>query len=490
MRNITMEFPGIRALDNVSFDLRAGEVHVLLGENGAGKSTLINIMAGALRPTHGTMAIDGHPVVFKSPKQARHFGISAVYQEFSLIGSMTVAENLFLGVERTRFSLLSSTGMRAVAQQLLDEFGFDIRESEVVDRLPRGRQQMVEILKALMTNPRVLIFDEPTASLTEAESEHLFEFIGKLRERKVGMVYISHRMKEIRKLADRVTVMRDGRHIATVANSDASDDELISLMSGRPASEIYPTKQSSAGATRLAISNLTLKSGRARNVSISLSQGEVVGIAGLVGCGKSEVGRALFGLEAIEAGSIALEGSDFTPASPRAALNAGICYFPSDRAAEGLALGRPVVENASMSSVGFKAFSRFGVLRKDSERKRIGAILSDINLKPLDLNRLAGSFSGGNKQKVVLARGLARDVSLFVFDEPTVGIDVTAKTEIYGIIRRLAERGASVLLISSELPEIIGMSDRVYVMNKGRVAGELRSDQISEEAILAHFFSH
>lgn len=490
MRGITQEFPGVRALDTVDFDLHPGEVHVLLGENGAGKSTLINIMTGALRPTTGEVVIDGQRVEFRSPKHARSLGVAAVYQEFSLVRSMTVAENLFLGVEATRLGVLSKRDMRKRAQAFLDELGFGIREHDVVEDLTRGRQQMVEITKALLANPKVLIFDEPTASLTEAESQQLFDFIETLRQRKVGMVYISHRMKEIRDLADRITIMRDGRHIATVENDDVPDEQLIALMSGRAMSEIYPPKCKVPAAPRLSVDALTSRDGMLQDVSITVSKGEIVGVAGLVGCGKSELGRALFGLDPVSSGRVMLNGEPFSPANPGRALAAGVCYFPSDRATEGLALGRSVVENATMSALKEPLFSRFGLIRKDRETSEITRILTDLNLRPLQLERMAGSFSGGNKQKVVLARGLTRDVSLFIFDEPTVGIDVTAKTEIYAIIERLAEAGASVLMISSELPEVIGMSHRVYVMNNGRVACELSGDDITEETILPHFFSH
>lgn len=490
MRGITRVFPGVRALDSLDFGLDGGEVHVLLGENGAGKSTLISIMAGALKPTAGEIRIEGEPVEFNSPRHARSLGVAAVWQEFSLVRSMSVAENLFMGAEPTRFGLLARRRMNRRAQEFLDELGFDIPVNAPVEALARGRQQMVEIAKALLADPRVMIFDEPTASLTEAESARLFEFIGRLKERNVGVVYISHRMKEIRDLADRITILRDGRRIATVPNDDRPDEKLIALMNGRALSEIYPPKRDVPAAPRLEVRGLSLRDGGLQDVSLTLSKGEIVGIAGLVGCGKSELGRALFGLEPVAAGDVLLNGAPFAPQNPDQALAVGVCYFPSDRATEGLALDRSVLENASMAALKEPLFSRRGLLRKEQERTEISRVLKELNLRPLLLYRPAGSFSGGNKQKVVLARGLIRDVSLFVFDEPTVGIDVSAKAEIYAIMERLAAEGASVLLISSELPEVIGMSHRVYVMNKGRIAGELRGADITEEAILPHFFSH
>lgn len=490
LHSIIMDFPGVRALDGVSFDLRAGEVHVLLGENGAGKSTLINVMTGALRPTAGSVVIDGKTVTMKSPRQARGFGVCAVYQEFSLVRSMSVTENFFLGHELKKLGVLSFSAMRKRAQQFLDELGFEIKESDVVETLTRGRQQMVEIAKALMSNPKVLIFDEPTASLTEAESRHLFDFIAKLKLRGVGVVYISHRMKEIRNLADRITVMRDGRYVETVGNACVTDKQLISLMSGRSISEIYPSRRACTNTPCLEVSNLTLKNGALRNVSIEIGKGEIVGVAGLVGCGKSELGRSLFGLESVATGSFKIEGRSFHPRHPRDAMNAGVCYFPSDRATEGLALARSVLENASMPSIKTRAFSTRGFIIRRKEAQRIKQVLSELNLRPLELDRSVGSFSGGNRQKVVLARGLTLDMTLMIFDEPTVGIDVVAKMEIYSIIQRLASKGASVLLISSELPEVIGMSHRVYVMNKGAIACELRDENLREEQILPHFFSH
>ena len=487
---VTKDYPGVRALDTLDFDLRAGEIHVLLGENGAGKSTLISIIAGANKPTSGQVTLKGTPVSFQSPKHARQHGVAAVWQEFSLIRSMSVAENLFMGTEHARLGFLSKQRMRAEAQAFIAKLGFDIDVGEIVGDMTRGRQQMVEIAKALMTAPEVLILDEPTASLTEAESEHLFAFIKGLRDQGVAIIYISHRMKEIRALADRITIMRDGRRIDTRDNDTITDDALIALMSGRPVSEIYPPKATATGDDILSLDGLTLADGRLHDVSLRLRRGEIVGIAGLVGCGKSEVGRAIFGLETLSAGEIRFKGQPYRDASPAKALAQGICYFPSDRAVEGLALGRSVVENATMPALDLADFNQNGLIRRGHERSASEKVLATLNLRPLHLDKPASAFSGGNKQKIVLARGLLRDVDLYIFDEPTVGIDVTAKAEIYAIIAGLAAKGAAVLMISSELPEVIGLSHRVYVMNHGHIACELAGDDICEEAILPHFFTH
>jgi ribose transport system ATP-binding protein len=485
---ITKSFSGVRALDSVDFDLRAGEVHVLFGENGAGKSTIINIIAGTFPPTSGTYRWCGEPIEPLSSHAARVLGIRPVFQEFSLVDELTVWQNIFLGREISRGPWLRRRHMRELAAAFIAELGFELDPCARVETLDRSRRQMVEIAKALFGNLKVLILDEPSASLTEAETRRLFDLVEKLRASGVAIIYVSHRMAEIRRLADRVTVLRDGRHIATVEAGHVSDDELIQMMTGRPVGMLYPAIRHSPGAVTVEVRNLTLEDGAVADVSIRARAGEVTGIAGLVGCGKSELVRAIFGLHKIRAGEVAIRGIDRTDLSPAASLAAGTCYFPSDRVAEGLALDRPIRENASIAAIGKVPFSVRGVLDLRAEKNAIGRIAERLKLRPPNIEAMTGGLSGGNRQKVVLARGLAEDIEVFLFDEPTVGIDVGAKAEVYEVVRNLVEAGKTVVLVSSDLPEVLALSNRLYVMYRSRIAAELHGDDINEETVLSHFF--
>lgn len=488
MSGIVKRFPGITALDGVDFDLRGGEVHALFGENGAGKSTLINIIAGTFSPDAGSVVYRGEPLVNLTPHRARLIGISPVFQEFSLVPELTVEENLFLGRETSVFGLLNRRAMRARARSIIAELGFDLSPASRVGELSRAHQQMVEIAKALLADLRLLILDEPTASLTDAEVGRLFALIERLRASSVGITYVSHRISEIRRIADRITVLRDGRKIATVQAQEVTDRSLVELMTGRTIEALFPTVHSTPGDVALEVDHLSLTDGTVQGASLHVRAGEIVGIAGLVGCGKSELIRAVFGLKSIAVGSIQSDGKELSRPTPRTALAAGICYFPSDRAAEGLALSRSVRENASMAALDQPTFARGQLLRLRAERAQTRLILDKLGLRPPRIEQLVVNLSGGNRQKVVLARAMTRRFRVFLFDEPTVGIDVGAKFDVYELIRELAERGAAVVLVSSELPEVLNLSRRLYVMHRARVVAELTGSDITEQRVLAYFF--
>lgn len=488
LTGISKRFPGVVALDDVDLDLKAGEVHVLFGENGAGKSTLINIIAGTFPPDSGTFDYRGKPVSHLTPHAARIVGISPVFQEFSLVPELTVEENLFLGRELMAGGFLNRPAMREKARSIIRELGFDLDPFRKVRELSRAHQQMVEIAKALLTEVRLLILDEPTASLTDQEAAKLFEIVARLKASGVGIIYVSHRMREIKQIADRITVLRDGRKIATVAAGAVTENELVELMTGRKIGVLFPKVDHAPGAKFLEVEHLTVADGSVRDASFHARGGEITGIAGLVGCGKSEIIRAVFGLETIASGTIRVRGQEIHSPTPASMMKQGLCYFPSDRVAEGLALGRPVRENASMAALNLPSFSRFRVLQRGNERRIVQGIVDKLSLRPPYIERSVASFSGGNRQKVLLARGLTRDISIYLFDEPTVGIDVGAKVEVYELMKSLVATGAAIVLVSSELPEILNLSHRLYVMHRSRMVAELTGADINEPAVLSHFF--
>jgi ribose transport system ATP-binding protein len=488
LKGIKKRFGEQVALDEVDFALARGEVHVLFGENGAGKSTLINCIVGTFPPDAGTYALRGETIQSLTPAEARRRGIAIVFQEFSLVPQLSVEDNLFLGRELGEH-LLDRRAMRAAATAHLKSLGFPIDVRARISSLSRAQKQMVEIAKALLVKPSVLILDEPTASLTEAETQALFRVIADLKKSGIGIIYVSHRMQEIRALADRVTVLRNGRHIATIAAADASDEELVTLMSGRPPDRLFPKVAYRPGAKRLEVSGLAVAAEDVQQAEIVLRAGEIVGLGGLIGSGKSPFVRALFGLEPLAAGEIRIDGALVEAPTPRRMLERGVCYFPADRATEGLALQRAIRENVSMVGLSLPEFSRGPRLRLASERARVSAIAERLKLRPLEIERTAGALSGGNKQKVVLARGLARKTDVFLLEEPTVGIDVNAKLEVYELMRAVVEEGGAVLLVSSDLHELLHMSHRLYVFAEGRIVAELEGGEVTEEKVLTHFFA-
>ncbi|MBO0903348.1 sugar ABC transporter ATP-binding protein [Jiella sonneratiae] len=488
LAGVTKRFPGVLALDHVDLDVRAGELHVLFGENGAGKSTLINVIAGTFPPSGGSFRFGGEEIVDLTPNKARAIGISPVFQEFSLVPSLTVEENLFLGRETSSAGILDSGAMRRRARELIGELGFDLDPKARVDRLSRAHQQMAEIAKALLGNVRLLILDEPTASLTERETGRLFELIARLKSQGIGIIYVSHRMREIRALADRVTVLRDGRHIKTLDAATVTDAELVELMTGRRIDVLFPTITHRPGAVAVAVENLSTADNQVAGVDLVARAGEITGIAGLVGCGKSELVRAIYGIEPIAGGSVSIRGEAVAAPDPRSSLRRGVAYFPADRGAEGLALTRPIRENVSMTALDLARFQRRGVIRRGAERRIVGPIMETLKLRPPNIERAVRNLSGGNRQKVMLGRAMARDLDIFLFDEPSVGIDVGAKVEVYEFIKRLVEGGAAVIVVSSELPEVLALSNRLYVMHHGRIAALLEGEAMTEQNVLASFF--
>ena len=487
--SVTKEYPGVRALDAVDFDLRAGEVHMLFGENGAGKSTLISILAGAVQPTKGTLYVRGQQVSLHSVHDARELGISAVFQDFSLIPQMTVEENLFLGAEPRKGAFIDRRQSRRHAREILDELEFRIDPVARVDHLTRAEQQMVEIAKAFRSDLSVLILDEPTASLTKHETDQLFRLIGELTARGIGIVYITHRMAEIGQIGSRITVLRDGRFVDTVKAQEASEDVLVQLMTGREVGEIFPERRAHpAGDSVLTIEDLTTHDGMVEGVSLDVRAGEIVGLAGLVGSGKSELLQAAFGARKIASGLVRYLDRESTGHGPKRNIRDGFLYLPSDRRTEGLMMMRSARENITLAALDMEPISR-GVLLNPSGEARVAGELADrMNLKPRWIERTADQFSGGNQQKVMLARSLTRKFRLIAFDEPTVGVDVGTRAAIYEFIVELARRGVAIVLISSDLPEILHLSDRAYVFYRGRVQAELHGEDITEEAVLAHFF--
>ncbi len=488
LRSLTKQFPGVDALVDVDFDLKRGEVHVLFGENGAGKSTLISIVAGVERPTAGTMIYKGEEVHFNSVYDARQYGISAVFQEFSLVPQLTVEENLFLGAEITSSGLLNKRELHKHAVEIIEELNFPLTPQQRVANLSRAEQQMVEIAKAFRTTPSVLIFDEPTASLTERETDRLFALIEQARAQDVGIIYITHRMGEIQRIGDRITVLRDGRKVATLDVKEANEDRLVELMTGRVIDQIFPEIRYQPGEQLLELRSVTLAGRVIHDISLNVRRGEIVGIAGLVGSGKSEIGRACFGLEDVVSGEIWFNGKIVTGSTVNEMLSAGLFYVPSDRRDEGLMMVRGVRENISLAALDTGMLSNYGFLRRKAEDAIARQLAEKVELRPLDLERDMDHFSGGNQQKVLIAKALNREVSLFIFDEPTVGVDVGTRVAIYGFVKDLCEAGAGVLLISSDLPEILHLTNRTYVMYRGELRAELTGDEITQDGVLRHFF--
>lgn len=484
---ISKAYSGVRVLDGVGFSLYAGEVHVLFGENGAGKSTLISILAGACKLTSGTIHLHGRKIHLNSVHEARALGIRAVFQEFSLVPQMTVEENIFLGAEKTRNGLLRKRELRRQAQALLNRLHFGIDATRRIETLTRAEQQMVEIAKAFAEQPAVLILDEPTASLTDNETDILFRLIGQLKGKGVGIIYITHRMGEIRRIGDRVTVLRDGKYIATVGAKETSDDELVRLMTGRVISEVFPAIRYSPGEKLLVVESLTT-SGGVRNVSLYARRGEIIGLAGLVGSGKSEVVRACFGLEKICAGKVMLNGENIAGFPPKKILKCGLFYSPPNRREEGLVMVRSCHENIALPALGNARFSAWGLLRRRYGSRETRRLAEKFHLSPMRMERAVEFFSGGNQQKVMLAKSQTQDADVFIFDEPTVGVDVGTRSEIYRFIKQLCEAGAAVVLVSSDLPEILNLSHRAYVFCNGEVRAELVGQDITEDRVLGHFF--
>ena len=482
LHGIRKAFPGVIALDGVNLELLAGEVHILLGENGAGKSTLMKIISGAIRRDAGTLAIDGVPVEISGPRHAQQLGIGIIYQEFNLIPHLSAGENILLGREPSLLpGVIDQRRLMQDAQKLLDDLGVAIDARSVVRHLSVAQQQMVEVAKALSLNARVLIMDEPTSALTESEITELFSAIRRLKARGVAIVYISHRMEELFLIGDRVTVLRDGRHVGTRRIAETAMPELVRLMVGRDLNTYFPKQPAPIGDEALRVEGLTRR-GVLHDISFTLRRGEVVGIAGLMGSGRTELARAIFGADAVDEGKVFVHGKERRLASPRAAIDAGIGFLTEDRKTQGLVLVLSVQENICLPSAG--TFSRAGVMQSALEQTAAARHIAELRIKTPGPQQRVGLLSGGNQQKVVLAKWLCTAADILIFDEPTRGIDVGSKVEIYQLINQLAARGAGILMISSELPEILGMSDRILVMNGGRLAGEFTAAEATQEKLL------
>ena len=482
MEHIGKVFPGVIALDDVQFELCQGKVHILLGENGAGKSTLMKILSGAYQKTAGRILLEGADIEIKSPGHAQALGISIIYQELNLVPYLSAGENIFLGREPTKIPGVVDFGeLYGKAQMLLDGLGVEINAKTPVAELGIAQQQMVEVAKALSLDARILIMDEPTSSLTEQEIGQLFAAIRKLRDKGVAIVYISHRMEELFEIGDRVTVLRDGRYVGTHKLSDISKDELVQMMVGRQLTQQYPKRSANIGEEVLRVENLAVK-GKLNNISFSLRKGEVLGVAGLLGSGRTELARAIFGLERIASGSIHVKKKMRKIRSPQKAIDLGIGFLTEDRKMQGLVMLLSVKENISLPSVA--RLSRFGVMNTAEETEAAQRFVNDLRIKTPSLEQKVMFLSGGNQQKVVLSKWLCSHAEILIFDEPTRGVDVGAKVEIYELMNELTAKGVGIIMISSELPEILGMSDRILVMAQGTIAGQFLSEEANQEKIL------
>ncbi|HEY8447265.1 MAG TPA: sugar ABC transporter ATP-binding protein [Thermomicrobiales bacterium] len=485
LRGICKRFPGVVALDHVGFDLRLGEVHVLVGENGAGKSTLVKILSGIYQPDEGEILLDGQPVTLRTPHEAQRLGISTVHQELNLVPHLDIGRNIFLGREPTRGpgGLVDYPTLYRLAEEQLRALGIAIDPRRRVRTLGVALQQMVEIAKALVADARVLILDEPTAAITAEEAEQLFRIVDQLRARGTAIILISHHLEDATRAGDRVTVLRDGKWVATMPMAETSPREMIRLMVGRELTQQFPKEETKPGEVALRVEGLTRR-GVLHDVTFEVRRGELLGIAGLVGAGRSELARAIFGIDPIDAGTITIHGKPARITSPREAIRHGLALLPEDRKQQGLVLPLSVADNivlAAPNRIGTKVGAP-PAARQSVARRFIGA----LRIRTPSARQPVRLLSGGNQQKVVLAKWLLTEADIFFFDEPTRGIDVGAKVEVYRLMNELLERGAAIVMISSELPEVLGMSDRILVMRGGRIVAELDGRTATQEEIMAH----
>ncbi|MCH4887953.1 sugar ABC transporter ATP-binding protein [Acidaminobacter sp. JC074] len=481
LNKVSKSFPGVKALDQVSFDLKKGEVHALLGENGAGKSTLMKIISGIYKRDEGTYFIDGKDIGDLTPKKAADLGIAIIHQELNMCQDLTVAENMFLGREKKKYGFVDQKSLNEDARIILEKLQMDIDPEMVVRKLPVSKQQMIEIAKALSTNARILIMDEPTSALTEKECVELFKIINNLKKNGCAIIYISHRLEELEHITDRVSVFRDGKYIITKNYKDTSLDEIIAYMVGREITDKYPNIQMPLGDKILEVNKLN--AGMLKDISFDLFSGEIVGFSGLMGAGRTELFKTIFGADKKESGEIILDGHHLNIKSPEDAIRYGIVLGPEDRKSEGLCTKLSIRENIALANLD-QISNKFGFIDKEKEAEIVDKMISDLKIKTPSMEQDAKNLSGGNQQKVVVGKWLARDARVVVFDEPTRGIDVAAKVEIYNIMNELKRQGVGVIFISSELPEIMGMSDRVLVMCNGRITGNLMTSDTSQDEIL------
>ncbi|HEX4225957.1 MAG TPA: sugar ABC transporter ATP-binding protein [Pseudonocardiaceae bacterium] len=483
MSAITKSFGSVRVLDGVELTVPHGEVHGLLGENGAGKSTLLNILNGVVQRDGGTVEIDAVPVAFSTPKQAQDSGLALIHQELSLLPQLSVAENVLLGRMPLRSKyFVDWRACNKQAADILDRLGLDIDPRTLVGRLGTAEQEVVEIAKALSMDARLIAMDEPTASLTEAEIERLFTLMRSLTAQGVSILYVSHRLHEVAEICDRATILRDGRMVDTVDAKRTTPHQLATMMVGRELDRMFPKSEVSCGPVSLRVSHLS--NAKLRDVSFTAHEGEILGIAGLIGSGRTELARALFGADPIDSGEVFVGENRLRLSSPRAAIRNGLGFVPEDRKLQGAVLSMSTNHNMTLASL--RAISRFGRLDRRRERQIGRRFLADMHIVPPRLDYEVGHLSGGNQQKVVLAKWLCSSARIFIVDEPSRGVDVGARAAIHGLLDELAQQGRTVIMISSDLLEVIGMSDRILVMHEGRIAGELSRAEATEEAIVTY----
>ncbi len=482
MTGIMKSFGTNQVLNNAGFFLRDGEVHALMGENGAGKSTLMKILTGVYTRDGGIVKVNGQEVHYSNPQEAEAAGIVFIYQELNVMFDLTVEENLFMGKEITKsFGICDKKAMRAKAEEVLERMGVSIPVDTVMSDLSVGQQQMIEICKALLVDAKVIIMDEPTAALTQSETAALFEVIENLRKRGVSIVYISHRMEEIFELCDRITVLRDGQYIDTCEIKDITMDDVVKMMIGREIGERYPSRNHSVGKTVFEVKGLSRK-GAFNDVSFTVGAGEVLGVSGLMGAGRTEIMQAVFGYLPADSGEILIDGQPVKIKNPMDAMKAGIGFITEDRKVEGLMLDKTIRENIALANLG--TISGSGVISKAKEKSLISRGIEEFKIRCFGTEHECGNLSGGNQQKVVLAKWIYTEPKILILDEPTRGVDIGAKKEIYNVINDMARKGVAIIMVSSELPEILGMSDRVMVVREGDVRGILDIENASQESIM------
>lgn len=484
LRHISKSFPGVKALDDVSFNLKAGEVLALLGENGAGKSTLVKVLSGVYTKDEGEIRIFDQVIEDLTPKKAQELGVAIIHQELNMCAHLSVAENIFLAREKTHSGVLSNREMNKEAKEILKRLNIDLDPTAIVGDLAVSKQQMVEIAKALSTNAKILIMDEPTSALTSNEIDDLFTIIRKLKAEGCGIVYISHRLEELQYIVDRVTIMRDGRFITSMNFEDTNMAEIISNMVGHEIKEKFPRVTCERGKKIFEVKHLNAGK-MVHDVSFNLYEGEIVGIAGLMGAGRTETTRAIFGVDPKESGEIIVDGREITINRPIDAIRAGIVLVPEDRKKDGLCVKLSVQDNIALPNLDLLC-SRFGVVNRKKETEMTDKAVKSLSIKLPSAEVDAGTLSGGNQQKVVVAKWLARNSRVVIFDEPTRGIDVAAKVEIYNLMNELKKEGIGVLFVSSEMPEIMGISDRIIVMCDGKITGELETAEATQDLILQY----
>jgi ribose transport system ATP-binding protein len=479
-RSVSKEFPGVLAVDGVDLEILPGEVHVVAGENGAGKSTLMKLLSQVERPSVGEVEISGQPVEFHGPRYAQTLGVAMVYQEFALAPHLSIAENLFMGREPGRFGFVNRRAESEQARGLLERVGLHTNPDRLISSLTIAEMQRVEIAKALAIDAKVVIMDEPTATLAESEIEALFDVIRDLTSHGIAILYISHRLDEIFRVADRVTVMRDGGVVGTLPVEELDEDKLVRLMVGREVTNLYPKPEAEIGEVLLRVSGISR--GRVlKDCSFEVRSGEILGFAGLVGAGRTELARAVFGADRIDSGTVELEGKELRIRNPRDAIEAGIGYLTEDRKGEGLALELGIHKNITLANLPTQA----GLIALEIERKVARRRRDQLNIRTPSIRRKVQVLSGGNQQKVVVAKWLETEATVLFFDEPARGIDVGAKAEMFGLIGNLAKEGRAIVLISSYLPELLNMCDRILVMHEGEVAGGIPREEFSEERVMA-----